>query len=83
MECVRGDELSVSSCCWRPWQASTMWTDSEGRTAVIAACYMGHMPAVRELINWDADIEATNYNLHHETSGWFHILECIIKSVYN
>lgn len=61
VECVRGDELSVSSCCWRPWQASTMWTDSEGRTAVIAACYMGHMPAVRELINWDADIEAQDH----------------------
>ena len=38
-----------------------MWTDSEGRTEVIAACYMGHMPAVRELINWDADIEAQDH----------------------
>ena len=34
--------------------------DSEGRTAMIAACYMGHMDCVRELIIWGADIEVTD-----------------------
>ncbi len=38
-----------------PWQV-----DSEGRTAMIAACYMGHMDCVRELIIWGADIEVTD-----------------------
>ena len=31
--------------------------DSEGRTSLIAACYMGHLECVRELIIWGAEIE--------------------------
>ena len=31
--------------------------DSEGRTSLIAACYMGHLECVRELIIWAAEIE--------------------------
>ena len=32
-------------------------TDGEGRTALIAACYMGHTEAARELLVWGADVE--------------------------
>ena len=72
IECVKvnGVVLYCLACAWF-WPSSIIpvlqllleggatvdCVDSEGRTSLIAACYMGHLDCVRELIIWGANIE--------------------------